>query len=131
MTSHLLPQLIKEFPNSTVLIHDGCEFRTSDKLKSMGMACCSQCGSIFSTFPVANWCNNCNEHVLVLSEGAPPKPVIVKVMAEADRVVVEHGKRCPQCGQPLADIPTNRCRHKTRHYGFRHKHSITRSYNRT
>lgn len=132
MTSHLLPQLVKEFPATTVLIHDGCEFRTSQKLLNMGMACCSQCGSIFSTFPVANFCTNCNEHVLVLTEGIEPKPVTLNRLAAADTTTKEapYSKRCPSCSLELAHMPARKCKRKRRHYEYRHKHSLTRAYTR-
>lgn len=107
MTCHILPQLVKEFPTTTAIIHDGCEFRTSKKLLGMGMACCSQCGSIFSTFPIANFCSHCNEYVLILTEGISPKPVIQRVLAPAEYIRPEisrypsSNRTCRDCNKKV------------------------------
>lgn len=127
MKPSVLPHLVKNYPDSGLLIHDGQEFRTSQKLLDVGMACCPDCGNIFSTFPIANFCDNCNEFVLVITEGIHLKPVIeAKPLEKSAPKDYDLSENCPVCNTCLHEKAAvgSSCYHRHTRFRYRNRNRL-------
>lgn len=127
----ILHHLIQKFIDQRILTFDGQEWRTSNLLLSMGLACCPDRGHIFSTYPVADYCPQCEKRVLIIPEDAPVKrfiPTILEPATKSRFVTMLSdvlGKDvCKSCGHPLAQTVKYYC--KQSHWNYRYKNGLTR-----
>lgn len=116
--------------NGSIIHYDGSEYRTSQALLDQGMACCSQCGHILSIFPTANWCSQCGDYVLIITESTHQKPTIPakplkKAIVNTARNYDLHEKcdTCSRCLHEKATL-TDRCYHKHIRFRYRNRNRL-------